>query len=106
MQFQMMPYRLRLLIRFRDEVDLDLHLKFPPPGFRDFERRGFNDAEGVGVRFVQLEGDFLDEVGEVGVGGAGFDVEGPLVGVVGVYVSGAGGRVDGLGDGAEDYFVI
>lgn len=51
---------------------------------------------------MELEGDFLDEVGEVGMGGTGPNVDGPLVGVVGVYVRGSGSGIDDLGDGAED----
>lgn len=53
---------------------LDLHFEFPPPRFCDFKWRGFDNAEGIGVCFVELEGDFLDEVGEVGVWGAWVDV--------------------------------
>lgn len=51
---------------------------------------------------MELEGDLLDEVGEVRVGGTGANVYGPLVGVVGVYVRGSGRGVDEFGDRAED----
>lgn len=98
----MMPYRLRFLVRFGHEIDLDLHFELPPSGFGDFEGRGFDGAQGVGVGFVQLELHFLDEIGEVWVRGAGFEVEGPLVGVVGVYGGGARVGVEVFGDGAED----
>lgn len=81
----MMPYRLRFLVRFRDEIDLDLHLELTPSCFGDFERRGLDGAERVRIGFVEFELDLFDEVGEVGVWRAGANVEGPLVGVIGVY---------------------
>lgn len=53
---------------------------------------------------MQLELHLFDEVGEIGVRGAGFDVEGPLMSVVGVYGGGAGVGVEGFRDGAEDCY--
>lgn len=98
----MVPYCLRLLIGFGDKVQFDLDFELAPTCFSDFERRRLNGTKGVGVGFVELKGDLLDEVGEVGVGGTGANVDGPLVGMVGVYVRGSGRGIDEFGDGAED----
>lgn len=96
-----MPYRLRLLRRFGHEVHFDLDLEFAPPGLGHFEGGRFDRAQGVGVRFVELELDFAQPVGDVFAVDAA-DVDGPLVRVVGVYTGGAVGGVEGFGDAAVD----
>lgn len=101
MQLQMMPNRLRFLIGFRYKVQFDLDFKLAPTGFGNFKRRRFDGAEGVGVGFVELERDLLDEVGKVRVGVTGSDIDGPSVSVVSIYIGGTVGGIDWSGDGAE-----
>ena len=98
----MVPYRLRLLVGFRDKVEFDLYFELAPSCFSDFKGRSFDGTKGIGVGFVQLEGDLLDEVGEVGVGRTWPNVYGPLVCVVGVYVRGSGGWIDEFGKRTKD----
>lgn len=100
-----MPYRLRLLGRFRHEVELDLDLELAPSCFGHFEGWGFDGAEGVGVGFVQLELHFAEPVGDVLAVDA-TDIDGPSVGVVGVEVGRSVSGVEGSSYATKDWGTV
>lgn len=100
MQLETMPESLRLLHRFRYEVEFDLNLEFTPSRLRYLERGLFDGADVLGVCLVELKLDLLQPVGDVFVVDA-FDVDAPLMRVIGGGVGGFLGWVEGLSFAAE-----
>lgn len=100
MQLETMPKSLRFLHRFRYEVELNLDLEFTPSGLRYLEWGLFDGTDVLGVCLVQLKLDFFQPVGDVFIVDT-FDVNAPLMRVVGWGVGGFLGWVEGLGFAAE-----